>query len=523
MKHIKQIIAAVIAVTLVAALLPQIFPAKAATNGVQIKLDELKAVYDTGTYFTADGNACYSDQNDNCRLSRIPSRGGLPSGAEVYAQLRSESWSCRSFANYAFYYIFGEAYWDLKSTDSPVLGDFILLNNGRHSAIYLSEDANYYYVYDSNGNSTNVVYYGRAFSKLSWKISGAYHAASYDNVMNGAGAIAVVKEPADGKYFVSSVQSGLYISSASPAEGKAICALTDVHRDTLTAQVKKADGAVTLSIPAGLAKDVNWVLEAAVGGYVIRSASEPSRVLTANEDNTVTLTEYDESAAQLWKLETEHHNLFVKSTTAATCTARGETVFACSDCDYAYSEYEEQLPHVYTVETVEPGETTYGFTKFKCATCGQVLREDIQEKLNADALVDTGAVLQMSSGFVYITTDVTEEDLLDAFPGYEASGSPATCTGKMLVPKGVDSVPDRDILTVILPGDVDKDGKVTAGDARLVLRACVSLNLLEDAPEKLAADVDFDGRITVEDARWLLRTTVGYETGATTLAGIDAG
>ena len=57
MKHIKPIIAAVIAVTIVAAAFPLAFTAKAATNGVQDRLDELKAVYYTGTYFTVDGKA----------------------------------------------------------------------------------------------------------------------------------------------------------------------------------------------------------------------------------------------------------------------------------------------------------------------------------------------------------------------------------------------------------------------------------------------------------------------------------
>ena len=55
MRNIKPILAAVIAVTIAAAVIPFAFPARAAVNGVQKKLDEIRAVYPNGSYFTADG------------------------------------------------------------------------------------------------------------------------------------------------------------------------------------------------------------------------------------------------------------------------------------------------------------------------------------------------------------------------------------------------------------------------------------------------------------------------------------
>ncbi len=59
----------------------------------------------------------------------------------------------------------------------------------------------------------------------------------------------------------------------------------------------------------------------------------------------------------------------------------------------------------------------------------------------------------------------------------------------------------------IVKGDVDGDGKVTAEDARLILRASVGLEevLLE------AGDMDGDGKITASDARDVLRDSVGQE------------
>ncbi|MCR5040741.1 MAG: chitobiase/beta-hexosaminidase C-terminal domain-containing protein, partial [Clostridia bacterium] len=59
-------------------------------------------------------------------------------------------------------------------------------------------------------------------------------------------------------------------------------------------------------------------------------------------------------------------------------------------------------------------------------------------------------------------------------------------------------------------GDVDGDGSVTAADARLALRAAVSLETLTPA-QTAAANVDGDGSVTPADARLILRSVVGLE------------
>ena len=59
-------------------------------------------------------------------------------------------------------------------------------------------------------------------------------------------------------------------------------------------------------------------------------------------------------------------------------------------------------------------------------------------------------------------------------------------------------------------GDVDGDGDITSGDARLALRASVKLENL-DAEATLAADVDDDTFITSADARLILRASVKLE------------
>lgn len=59
-------------------------------------------------------------------------------------------------------------------------------------------------------------------------------------------------------------------------------------------------------------------------------------------------------------------------------------------------------------------------------------------------------------------------------------------------------------------GDVNGDGKVTAMDARLALRAAAQVDVLTDAQLK-AADTDFNGRITAMDARAILRAAAQIE------------
>ncbi len=59
-------------------------------------------------------------------------------------------------------------------------------------------------------------------------------------------------------------------------------------------------------------------------------------------------------------------------------------------------------------------------------------------------------------------------------------------------------------------GDVDHSGAVTAGDARLALRASVRLETIEEGSAAFfAADYDKDGVISAADARSILRRAVG--------------
>ena len=116
---------------------------------VQNKINSIASVYPTGSYFTKSGNVCYSNAEEDCKLSNIPSRGGLPSGATV-ANITRDAWSCCAFARYVFFCTFGLAPENCGTVNSSnaQVGDYI--NFGTHYAIYLGQDSNYWYVYDSN-------------------------------------------------------------------------------------------------------------------------------------------------------------------------------------------------------------------------------------------------------------------------------------------------------------------------------------------------------------------------------------
>ena len=75
--------------------------------------------------------------------------------------------------------------------------------------------------------------------------------------------------------------------------------------------------------------------------------------------------------------------------------------------------------------------------------------------------------------------------------------------------KGISGGTDMNIAyTSYLKGDVNGDGKVSAADARLALRAASQLEVLTEA-EKYAADINNDGKITAADARAILNKSSG--------------
>ena len=124
-----------------------------------------------------------------------------------------------------------------------------------------------------------------------------------------------------------------------------------------------------------------------------------------------------------------------------------------------------------------------GYTHFECSKCG--LTKD-------DPIAATGEH----------DWQLTEEDKTAGVQVFTCS----VC--------GAEDI--RQVEVAVKYGDVDADGTITPGDARLALRRSVALeDYAEGSAEWLACDVDADGTITPGDARLILRGSVGLEDPAT--------
>ena len=155
-----------------------------AAGGVESKLNAIKSVYPAGSYFTVSGSVYASNDGTGCQLSKIPARGGLSSGATA-ANVMGDGWSCCGFARYVFYNIFGTGSMSQVSLSNAKIGDYVVFSG--HYGIYLSHDANYVYVYDSNFTTspTNRVGYNTRVPMS--RFSAVYRANNYNDIDNSGG------------------------------------------------------------------------------------------------------------------------------------------------------------------------------------------------------------------------------------------------------------------------------------------------------------------------------------------------
>lgn len=114
--------------------------------------------------------------------------------------------------------------------------------------------------------------------------------------------------------------------------------------------------------------------------------------------------------------------------------------------------------------------------------------------------------------YIIFAPDVTVAEVLVG----ASKGSMIYCGNKALSEKSLLTsgntlvFPNDVILVCVCIGDLDGKQGITAGDARMALRAAVDLEKLE-AWQKTAADADKSGEISSQDARLILRASVGLE------------
>ena len=103
--------------------------------------------------------------------------------------------------------------------------------------------------------------------------------------------------------------------------------------------------------------------------------------------------------------------------------------------------------------------------------------------------------------------NVTEKSEIVTADGKKVADDAFVASGmKVILKDSTGKLVDEKV--IIVPGDVDCDGTVSASDARIALRKAVGLDNIKDYQES-AADVDRDSKITASDAREILRASVG--------------
>ena len=76
--------------------------------------------------------------------------------------------------------------------------------------------------------------------------------------------------------------------------------------------------------------------------------------------------------------------------------------------------------------------------------------------------------------------------------------------------ESTDEAESEPVLDTAILGDIDRNGIITAGDARSALRFAASLDEYTDEQFELA-NVNGDNRLTASDARDILRVAAGLE------------
>lgn len=126
---------------------------------------------------------------------------------------------------------------------------------------------------------------------------------------------------------------------------------------------------------------------------------------------------------------------------------------------------------------------------------------------------DLGAFI--SDNLLFSESGITARILLSRLTSdtviTDANGKAVSLDTKLATGMTV-KLPDGKVLTVVINGDVDKDGNITAADARLALRISVNLEkFAKTSPEYKASDVDGKSETTASDARLILRNSVSLE------------
>lgn len=156
-------------------------------------------------------------------------------------------------------------------------------------------------------------------------------------------------------------------------------------------------------------------------------------------------------------------------------------------------------------------ETSYyksGQIIYTCAVCGEAIIEVIPRlTLETAPVEEKESTVYVYPGLTaeYVTKTIGTGTVILGLDGSVLDNEKIVGSGMTLVKA------DKTRKVIIVKGDIDSDGAITASDSRFALRSAV---LLEEANDwqKNAGNVDGDVTVTPSDARLILRAAVDLET-----------
>lgn len=218
-----------------------------------------------------------------------------------------------------------------------------------------------------------------------------------------------------------------------------------------------------------------------------------------------------------------------------TCEEPGEKTFTCSVCGEVIKAQEE-IPALGHKEVKVEGKpatcTEKGLSDgIKCSVCGETIKS--QEELPArghsfkdGVCTECGAIdpdyklilkkgskliLDSDKKFIYVKPEKISGVTASEFKSEIESDITLSIADSDVVVNGLKFKFGVNEYTVIVIGDTSPDGKITAKDARTVLRIAARLDS-PDPVTKEAADIDSDGKISSREARSILRFAARLQT-----------
>ena len=219
----------------------------------------------------------------------------------------------------------------------------------------------------------------------------------------------------------------------------------------------------------------------------------------------------------------KHNDSWVIITPASCATGtKGTRHRVCADCGKetkGVETYSQNHTFNKLIKTIPATTESNAIEVYQCANCTATInREKEGTMLKPQKLTVKVAphIKVKSSGLVVADISVKAKDLLassngtkvlDA-KGNEVKGNEQLGTGMKLVLIVNGKIIDTKVIAVM--GDIDGNGNISVTDARLVLRAAVSLEKYTGA-QFTACNIGFNGAISVNDARSVLRAAVSLE------------